>query len=173
MLQTKRIRLRAVEPEDLDLMYLIENDQELWVFGNTTVPYSRYALRQFIEQTRSDIHQDGQLRLTVETIQGNAIGFIDLQNLDMKHLRAEVGVVLLPEWQGKGYASEALNLLCVYASEHLNLHQLYAIVSSVNKRAIRLFEQIQFKPSGLLTEWLKQGSSFFDAIIYTRIFMRS
>ena len=35
------IRLRAIEPEDLDLLYLIENDTRLWNVGTTNVPYSR------------------------------------------------------------------------------------------------------------------------------------
>ena len=48
--------LRAAEPEDLDLMYLIENDIALWAMGSSNVPYSMYTLRQFIEQTSNDIH---------------------------------------------------------------------------------------------------------------------
>ncbi len=50
MLKNERVRLRAVEPEDLDLMYLIENDDLLWAYGSTTVPYSRYSLKQFIAE---------------------------------------------------------------------------------------------------------------------------
>ena len=38
------IRLRAIEPEDLDLLYQIENDSSLWDVGTTNVPYSRYTL---------------------------------------------------------------------------------------------------------------------------------
>lgn len=172
MLQTERIRLRAVEPGDIDLMYLIENDTELWMYGSATVPYSRHALRQFIEETRYDIHQDGQLRLAIESIDGFTIGFIDLQNLNMLHLRAEVGIVVVAEWQGKGYGSEALELLCSYAGEHLHLHQLYALVSVGNIAASRLFERIQFKPSGTLAEWLKQGSDYVDVKVYSRILTR-
>ena len=40
----KRIRLRALEPEDLDELYQIENDRRLWDVGLTNVPYSRFAL---------------------------------------------------------------------------------------------------------------------------------
>lgn len=170
MLQTKRIRLRAVEPEDLDLMYLIENDTDLWKYGASTVPYSRFALRQFIEQTRSNIYQDGQLRLAIETTEGITIGFVDIQELNMKHLRAEVGIVIVSEWQGKGYGSEALELLCNYVDTHLNLHQLYAIVSESNESACKLFESRKFKPSGTLAEWLKDGSSYSNVYIFTRIF---
>ena len=37
------INFRAMEPEDLDLLYTIENDTKLWNIGVTSVPYSRYT----------------------------------------------------------------------------------------------------------------------------------
>ena len=44
-LENDTIRLRALEPEDLDLLYAWENDTSLWEFGSTLVPYSRYVDR--------------------------------------------------------------------------------------------------------------------------------
>ena len=125
MLRGKRIMLRAAEPEDLDLMYLIENDTALWSVGSTNVPYSRYALRQFIEQTSNDINTDGQIRLVIALSENrNAIGFVDLQNYDQRHRRAEVGIVILPEWQHQGLANEVLDVLDRYASKHLYIPPL-------------------------------------------------
>ena len=49
-MHNKEIRLRAPEPEDLELMYRIENMPELWNISNTTVPYSRFLLKQYIAQ---------------------------------------------------------------------------------------------------------------------------
>ena len=47
-LMNDRIYLRAVEPEDMDIMYEMENDPSMWDISNFTVPYSRYVLRQHI-----------------------------------------------------------------------------------------------------------------------------
>ena len=44
------LRLRPLEPEDLDWLYSIENDTALWDTSNTDIPYSRYALRQYIAE---------------------------------------------------------------------------------------------------------------------------
>ena len=49
-----RIYLRAVEPEDMDVMYEMENDPSMWDISNFTVPYSRYVLRQYIEGSQCD-----------------------------------------------------------------------------------------------------------------------
>ena len=43
-LKDELISLRSPEPEDLELMYAMENDTALWSVGNTTLPYSRYNL---------------------------------------------------------------------------------------------------------------------------------
>ena len=133
MLSSKRIMLRAAEPEDLDLMYLVENDTSLWASGNANVPYSRFALRQFIEQTSNDINTDGQVRLVVALSENrNAIGFVDLQNYNLRYRRAEVGIVIMPEWQRQGIGEEVLGILAKYASKDLYIHQLFALVSVTN-----------------------------------------
>lgn len=167
MLHSSRICLRAAEPEDLDLMYLVENDTELWACGGTTVPYSRFVLRQFIEESRNDIRFDGQLRLVIEEAESRqGIGFVDLQNYDAQHNRAEVGIVLVPAFQGRGLASESLAMLSAYAAERLRLGLLYAYVSTENRPAEKLFLQAGFARSGLLPRWINSSQ---DAIVFTKL----
>ena len=45
-MNTPTITLRALEPEDLDALYAIENDTEIWDVGHTNVPYSKYAVHK-------------------------------------------------------------------------------------------------------------------------------
>ena len=169
LLDGELVVLRAVEPEDVDLMYLVENDTSLWQYGNSNVPYSRYALGRFIEQSSGDIYADGQLRLTVRTCKGVPVGFVDLQNFDHTHSRAEVGIVILPEMQGRGYASEALRLLSRYATAVLRLHLLYAVVSEDNDVACSLFSRSGFRLSCTLPEWLKASNGYANARLYVKI----
>lgn len=63
---TPRVALRAMEPEDLDWLYAVENNREVWNVGNTNVPYSRYVLHDYIANATNDIYNDGQVRLIVE-----------------------------------------------------------------------------------------------------------
>ena len=48
---SERVRLRAMEPEDLEVMYAMENDSQTWDVTNFTVPYSRFVLKQYIENS--------------------------------------------------------------------------------------------------------------------------
>ena len=60
------VRLRAMEPEDLDFLYAMENDKEVWDVGCTNVPYSRYVLHDYIANASNDIYADGQVRMVME-----------------------------------------------------------------------------------------------------------
>ena len=53
-----KIALRAMEPEDLEELYAIENDRSIWDVGSTNVPYSRYALHEYIANATTVIYAD-------------------------------------------------------------------------------------------------------------------
>ena len=159
------IRLRAIEPEDLDLIYKVENDITFWRHGTSTVPYSRYTLKQYIASSQNNIFADGQVRLVIETIDGQSIGLADLYSFDPTNLRAEVGILLLPPFQGKGLGSETLRQLAVYA-RLIHLHQLWATIAISNKAAEHAFAHAGFKQKAYLSDWLRQADSFVDAAIW-------
>lgn len=160
----KPLRLRAMEPEDLELIYRIENDPDFWHHGSTTVPYSRYALRQYMESAQNDLFADGQVRLVVEK-NGIAIGLADLTNLDALHRRAEVGLALLPEHQGQHHGKEIVHQLCAYA-HRAGLHQIYATIAVTNQPANQLFAQLGFTRTASLKDWLRFNDSFVEATVW-------
>jgi len=162
------IRLRAIEPEDLDLLYRIENDTRLWNVGATNVPYSRYTLHDYIATSSDDIYADRQVRLVVENEKGETVGLADLVRFDPQHLRAETGIVILDAHRRKGYASAALDELCCYAIRVLHLHQLYAIVEKENEAAMTLFKENDFVEQAVLRDWLFDGRSYHDSCLLQR-----
>lgn len=166
---TLELRLRAMEPEDLELLYTIENDRRLWNVGNTNVPYSRYVLHDYIATSSGDIYTDRQVRLVIENGVGETVGLADLVNFDAKNLRAEVGIVITDSHRQKGYATAALQQLADYALSVLHLHQLYAVVDNVNSTALKLFENCGFRETSQLHEWLFDGHEYHDAILMQKI----
>ena len=69
-LSDEEIYLRAVEPEDLGLMYEMENSPELWFVSSTFEPYSRHTLREYILSSQNDVFADKQLRLIRQRMLG-------------------------------------------------------------------------------------------------------
>jgi len=163
------VTLRAMEPEDLDMLYRMENDTSLWSLGQTNVPYSRYVLHDYISQSSGDIYTDKQVRLVIENEEKETVGVADLTTFDPKNQRAEVGIVIMNRHRGKGYAAEAMRLLHHYAQATLHLHQVYAVVPGSNEVSLRLFHRLGYRQQGILGEWLFDGTAYHDAVLFQKI----
>ena len=114
-IEGKTICLRAVEPEDIELMYRWENDPTVWPVSGTLVPFSRHTLRRFLDEQQFDLTQTGQQRLIIENEEGRAVGALDLFGYDPLHARAGIGILIADEEdRRRGYAREAIEALCRY-----------------------------------------------------------
>lgn len=163
------VNLRAIEPEDLDLLYDVENDRELWDAGCTNVPYSRYKLLEYITSSRQDIFADQQLRLMIDNAEGKTVGIIDLTNYEPRYRRAELGIVVLSAERRRGYATAALKKIIDYAREIPHLHQLYALVNDGNDASLSLLADSGFHVTGTLHDWFFQYGHYSDAKIMQMI----
>ena len=169
MLENEIIRLRALEPEDLDAFYKWENDTTFWSWGCTLAPYSRYELREYILSTK-DIYESKQLRLVIE-LKDNAkpVGMIDLYDFEPHHKRAAVGIIIDADYQNKGLAGASLSLLCNYSFSFLKLHQLYAFIPVKNEPSKRLFLHAGFDEKGVLHDWLQTADGYEDVLLVSLI----
>lgn len=167
---SERLRLRAMEPEDLEVMYTMENDPAIWDVTNFTVPYSKFILKQYIENSECDMFADRQLRMMIVRLEDDAvIGTIDITDFVPMHARGEMGIAIQKEYQGNGYAKEALGLMCDYAFGFLYLKQLIAHITVDNEASIRLFESCGFVRCGLLKEWWRVGGDYKDVVLLQRL----
>lgn len=170
-LKGENIYLRALEPEDLDFVYHIENNESVWEISNTQTPYSRFLIKQYLENAQQDIYEAKQLRLAIcwnDSLQ--AIGLIDLFDFDPKNKRAGIGIVIENEMdRNKGVGKEALGLLIKYAFINLNLHQLYANIGVNNENSCRLFTKFGFQKIGIKKDWNFNNGVFSDEEIYQLI----
>ncbi|MCX6237797.1 MAG: GNAT family N-acetyltransferase [Bacteroidia bacterium] len=160
------ITLRAIEPEDIELLYAWENDPEIWEVSHTLVPYSKYILALYIKNSDKDIYESKQLRLMIDTSDGKTIGAIDLFDFEPYHSRVGIGLLIHNrENRSKGYATAALELLITYCFNKLNIHQLYVNIETENKVSIHLFEKHGFSICGNKKEWLRTDSGWKDELI--------
>lgn len=171
LLNNNTLQLRALEPEDLDTLYLWENTSSLWVQGNSLAPYSRMALRKYINETQlTDIYESKQLRLMIDLIESKvSIGVIDLYDFDIRNSRAGVGILIDTKYRNKGYASQALRIINEYVFDFLGLHQLYAHILESNKTSIHLFENAGYRKTGTLTDWVQTKKGFFENVYIVQL----
>jgi diamine N-acetyltransferase len=141
-----------------------------WEVSHTQTPFSKYVLRQYLESAHLDIYEAKQLRLLIEEKSTTKqIGMIDLFDFNPQHKRAGIGILIHPDFQKKGFASEALSLLIGYAFAHLDLHQLYANITTDNSKSISLFTKHKFKKVGVKKDWILTEGKFKDEISFQLI----
>lgn len=170
-LKGENIYIRALEPNDLEFIYAIENDQSIWEVSNTHTPYSRFLVKQYLENAHQDIYEAKQLRLAICQDQDfPALGLIDLFDFDPKNNRAGVGIVIQGnENRNHNIGSEALELLIQFAFHHLNLHQLYANIGTENVASIALFTKFGFQNIGIKKDWNLVNGVYKDEAIFQLI----
>jgi diamine N-acetyltransferase len=170
-LKGTNIYLRALEPEDLEFVYAIENNESVWEVSNTQTPYSRFLIKQYLENAHQDIYEAKQLRLAIclnDT--QKAIGLIDLFDFDPKNIRAGVGLVIADlASRNKGIGSEALELVINYSFQQLQLHQLYANIGSDNEISLQLFTKFGFQKIGIKKDWNRVQNCFKDELLFQLI----
>lgn len=170
-LKSDNVYIRALEPNDLEFVYAIENDQSIWEVSNTHTPYSRFLVKQYLENAQQDIYEAKQLRLAICQNQDfPALGLIDLFDFDPKNNRAGVGIVIQDnEHRKQNIGSEALELLIDYAFYNLNLHQLYANIGIENEASKALFTKFGFIIIGVKKDWILVNGVYKDEAIFQLI----
>jgi diamine N-acetyltransferase len=164
------VKLRALEPEDLQFIFDTENDENHWEVSATQAPYSKYILKNYLKNTHLDIYEVKQQRLVIaDLISDQPVGMIDLFEFDPQHKRAGIGILILGKHQGKGFAKESLKLVISYSFHYLNLHQLFANITTDNHKSISLFEKLSFTCAGIKKDWIYSNQEYKDEALYQLI----
>jgi diamine N-acetyltransferase len=165
------ISLRALEPEDLELLYEWENNLSNWIISNTVAPFSKYTLKRYLENSHKNIYETGQLRLMIDHIpDSTTIGTIDIFDFDTFHKRAGLGILIAKEeFRRKGYASMSLKCLVDYCFSTLQLHQVYCNILANNCESMDLFKKIGFVQAGIKKDWIKTSDGYIDEYFFQLI----
>lgn len=169
-IEGEKICLRALEPEDVELMYRWENDASVWAVSGTIAPFSRHQLQRFLDEQQFDLQQTRQQRLIIETrTEGRAVGALDLFEIDLLNRRAGVGILIAePDDRGCGYGADALETVARYAREVLGLNQLWCNVGANNKASRALFQASGYAECGLKRNWLWSADGWQDEVMLQR-----
>ncbi len=109
-------------------------------------PLNPKALRERMERP----HNETFFRFGVRTLADDKlIGFVILMHVNHTHGDAFVGIGMGDaDYRGKGYGTDAMNLVLRYAFQELNLHRVSLDAVVTNARAIRSYEKCGFVHEG-------------------------
>ena len=151
MLQGEKVRLRAIEREDIPLWWAFNNDLEVELAGGGGPPYPQSMARLQAEY-ESDAARGGRdgPRFAIEA-DGRMIGQCALYSMEPIAHTALIGITIGDKnYWGQGYGRDAIRVLVDYGFRVLNLHRIWLDVHGRNERARRAYRACGFVEEGRL-----------------------
>jgi RimJ/RimL family protein N-acetyltransferase len=171
MLEGELIRLRTWRDEDLPVLTKLRNDVELQAQLLARARGSRSEqVREWL-QARST-HPDSMLFVIAEQSNDEALGFVQVSDLDMVDGRASLGICLVKQARGRGIGSQTIFLLCGYLRDQWHLRKLSLNVRADNDSALRCYDKTGFVRCGLLREHVFISGRWHDVVLMERFLTR-
>jgi RimJ/RimL family protein N-acetyltransferase len=165
MLQGKRVKLRAIEREDLERLHQFNNDVEVEVAGggDPPMPQSLARLQAEFDSNWSQGGREG-MAFAIE-VEGKFVGSCALFNHNAEARLCELGITIGDKaYWGQGNGREALQLLLHYAFHYRNLNRVYLSVNGTNERAMRAYKACGFVEEGRLRQHAWSDGAYIDMV---------
>lgn len=164
MIIGNRIALRAWEEDDLPLLYALRNNfyiqQQLMARPR---PNSMTQVREWLSRRCSE--SQSVFFVIAEKSTGCAVGFVQAVAIDQVNGTARLGICVMPDKQGKGFASEACRMLFLHLRETYNLRKLCLEVLAHNEGAIFLYRRLGFKEVGCMHAHYFLNQKYEDVLL--------
>lgn len=150
ILETERLRLEPLTPEDANAVFPLMDDPEVMHFWDSPEIDDPDVVAEIVRSQVDAMAAGSAIYWAMRALEGGEfIGVCDLTEIDRRHKRAEVGFMLGREAWGHGYALEAMSTVAAYAATS-GLRKLTARTHLGNRRSEHLLEKLGFKEEGLL-----------------------
>ena len=167
-LETERLILRPININDAESIFhyradAITNQFQGWI------PKNIVDVQDFIKnRVSSTINVNGtwfQFAIILKTT-GELIGDTGLHFFDKENKQVEIGCTISKNYQGNGYATEALSEIMKYLFDTLNKHRIIASIDPRNINSIKLVEKLNFRKEAHFKESIMSNDVWVDDLIY-------
>lgn len=167
-IETDRLLLRQFRKEDKYDVYKLRSDKRVSEFIHRKLCNSYDEALTYINLCNTFISKNESVIWAVCTLnEGKFIGTICLWNILREHLRCEIGFEVFPEYQGKGFMSEAVENILRFGFNDMNLHSIEGRVIPGNVRSIKLLEKFGFVKEGQFRDYFFHKGKFYDMAVYS------
>jgi len=162
MLEGRLVRLRALEPSDVERAYTWVNDREVTQFLLLRYPMSRTQEEKYLADAAEQGNAYADVRLAMETKDGLHIGMCGLHHTSPENRHASLGIMVGDKsYWSNGYGSDAVMTLLRFAFEEMNLNRVELGVFEFNERAIACYLKCE---EGRRREHYFQEGRYWDII---------
>ncbi|WP_276877410.1 GNAT family N-acetyltransferase [Chryseobacterium joostei] len=167
-LETDRLKLRRADVNDINELFAMRSDPDMMKYIPrplaTDLEEASTHLKIMDEKITSNEMINWAITLKDDP---KMIGTIGYYHIKPEHYRAEIGYMLLPDYQGKGYVTEAITKVVNYAFTTMNLHSIEAVIDPENVASAKVLEKCSFIKEGYFKENEFYNGQFLDTIIYS------
>lgn len=167
-LETERLLLRRLTNDDFEEVIALRGNPETMKFIPRPLVKTKEDALEHLRMMEEKIVNNTGINWGI-TIKGNPkiIGIIGHYKIQPENHRSEIGYMMLPEFNGKGYMSEAIKVVLAYGFDQLNLHSIEAVIDPDNVASEKILQKIGFvKEAHILENELWDGK-FWDSVIYS------
>jgi RimJ/RimL family protein N-acetyltransferase len=157
-----RITLRSSEREDVPFLQRCFNDPAIWQSLDRHAPVNELGMTEWFERLSEDDDRVALLLCVDET----AVGYISLKFLNECWGNASISYWVAPDEQGRGYATEAVEMIVEYAFDQRRQHKLLAHAFEFNEASIRLLETVGFEREGVHRDEVFIDGDYCDLYSY-------
>jgi ribosomal-protein-alanine N-acetyltransferase len=164
VLETERLLLRRLTPEDAADVFLMRSDPEVMRFIPRPIAQSVQDAADLIQLTNDFLEKNEKINWGMESKETRQIiGMIGYVNMKPEHARAEVGYSLRRSCHRKGFMREALLRVMKFGFEQMKLHTLEAIIDAENEASGKL----------LLSAGFRQEAHFIEDFLFKGAYRNS
>ncbi|MFW5690893.1 MAG: GNAT family N-acetyltransferase [Chloroflexota bacterium] len=167
--QGEHIRLRPMHADDVRLWLEEEqSDSEAVRFLNygMTLPKSEKAAQDFAERYAEFNNRDERIMFSIETLDGQLIGGINIHSMDRKNGTFETGSRIYRPYRGHGYGFEAKVMVLRYAFYELRFQKYNIRCVDTNQPMIRHAGRLGCQQEGRIRRHIYMDGRYHDELIF-------
>lgn len=166
--QDEEVRLRSIQPEDWESDYVsgFDTAARILLECNVELPPTVHAAQKFAEENADFLSINGRIMLTIENLQGESIGGINLNSIDERNGTFSIGIVIDKDFRGKGYGTRAMKILLKYAFFERRLHKFNDYVLAGNEGSARMMKKLGCLQEGVRRQIYYINGEYRDCILF-------
>ncbi len=169
-LASERLLLRQITDEDVNEVFALRSNKETMKYIPRPLCVDLEDAMRHIKMIQDKIESGEGINWAV-TLNGSnkLIGIAGHYRMKWEHFRSEIGYMFLPEYHGKGIATETISLLVKYGFEQMNMHSLEGIIDPENMASAKVLEKNGFVKEAHFIENEFFDGRFLDTTIYSLV----
>ena len=163
LLNGKRLTLRKSIDADLDFLYSVASDKEIWTFSEEVETGDKLRCI-LVDRIHSNDSHNFVIQLNDD--KQTSIGTMNIWVYHKKHRIWEISYAIFPAYRNKGYCIEALHILMNFAFYELNAHKVVGTCNEYNIGSSAVMEKIGMTKEAIFRERLYWNNQWTDQFYY-------